>query len=261
MENIKDIKLAELLSALLRKLWLVVLCAVILGALSYAYTSSFIDPMYRSRITVYVNNKNISNNNNNTTVNGISQGDLITSQRLVNTYIQILRSDSVLQPVAEAIGGGYKASHIKSLMSASALNGTEVFEVWISHPDPEMAAKIANAIADVAPKKIEDILEGSSTKIIDRATPATAPYSPNTSRNTTYGFAAGAILAACFIILQTLLDVRVKSEEDLSRISDAPVLGIIPDLTMESKDGYGYGGYQYTAYKAGTNPSNEEADV
>ena len=63
MENMKDIKLAELFSALLRKLWFVVLCAVIVGALSYAYTANFITPLYRSSITIYVNNRNATTNN------------------------------------------------------------------------------------------------------------------------------------------------------------------------------------------------------
>ncbi len=257
MENIKDIKLAELFSALLRKLWLVVLCAVVLGALSYVYTSNFVDPMYRSRITIYVNNKNTENKNNT----GITATDLTTSQRLVNTYIQILKSNRVLDPVAEVIGGGYEASHIRDLMTASALSETEVFEVWISHPDPEMAAKIANAIADVAPKQIEDILEGSSTKVIDRAKVAQDPYSPNVSRNTTLAMAGGAIVAACFVILQTLLDVRVKGEEDLAQLSTAPVLGVIPDLVMDNDDFHKYSGYKYATYKAGSNPGSEEADV
>lgn len=262
MENMKDIKLAELFSALLRKIWLVILCAVILGALSYAYTSNFITPMYSSSITIYVNNRNNNTgNNNNTFASGISATDLATSQRLVDTYIQILRSERVLKPVAEAIGNGYEASNIRSLMSAAALNETEVFEVWISHPDPVMAAKIANAIADVAPQQIADILEGSSTKIIDRAKEAKAPSSPNVTRNTTFGMAGGAVLAACVVILQTMLDVRVKSEEDLALISEAPVLGLIPDLAMDNKDSYGYSGYKYSAYKTGANPSSEEADV
>ena len=259
MENIKEIKLAELLSAVVRRLWLVVLCAVILGVLSYAYTTNFVDELYRSRITIYVNNK--TTNSNTSIINGISATDLATSQRLVDTYIQILKSDRVLEPVAEAVGGGYKASNIRGLMSAAALNETEVFEVWISHSNPEMAAKIANAIADVAPKQIEEVLEGSSTKIIDRAKVATAPYSPNVSRNTALGFGGGAVLAVCIIILQTLLDVRVKGEEDLAAISDAPVLGLIPDLAIDSKDPNAYLGYKYSAYKAGKSPDSEEADV
>lgn len=258
MENIKEINLAELLSALIRKLWLILLCAVIAGALTYVYTANFIQPMYRSRITVYVNNTMENSNINN---NSISATDLATSQRLVATYINILKSDRVLQPVADSIGGGISASYIRSLMTASSLEETEIFEVIISHNDPRLAAQIANAIADVAPENIAEIVEGSSTKIIDRAKVASVPYSPNKSRNTLFGIFGGALIAACFVILQTMLDVRVKGEEDLAQISNAPVLGLIPDLAMETKGSYGYSGYKYSAYKAGTGANSEEADV
>ena len=266
MENIKEINLAELLSALLRKVWLIVLCAVVAGALVYAYTVNFVTPMYQSRITVYVNNTVITNANNNLS---ISATDLATSQRLVATYINILESNFVLDPVAEEVTKevGYKltASHIRSMIVAAPMDETEVFEVRVSNADPQLASKIANKIADVAPEKIEEIVVGSSTKIIDRAKPAASPYSPIKSRNTTFGMIGGALIAVCVVVLQTLLDVRVKGEEDLALISTAPVLGLIPDLALESKDSYGYSGYKYSAYssayKAESNSGSEEADV
>ena len=257
MENIKEINLAELLSALLRKIWLIILCAVVAGALVYAYTINFITPMYQSRITVYVNNTIVGNNNNNY----ISANDLATSQRLVATYINILESNRVLDPVAQNVGHGLTAAHIRGMMVAAPLDETEVFEVKISNSDPQLAATIANAIAEVAPEKIEEIVVGSSTKIIDNAKPSAKPVSPNKSRNTTFGMVGGAVAAVCFVVLQTLLDVRVKGEEDLALISDAPVVVLIPDLDMETKDSYGYSGYKYSTYKANSYSSNEEADV
>lgn len=262
MENIKEINLAELFSALLRKIWLIVLCAVVAGALVYAYTVNFVTPMYRSRITVYVNNTISTNSGNN---HSISATDLATSQRLVATYINILESNRVLDPVAEKVGHGLTASHIRSMMAAAPMDETEVFEVQISSSNPQMAATIANKIAEVAPAIIEEIVVGSSTKIIDNAKVAAAPYAPSKSRNTTFGMIGGAVLAVCVVVLQTLLDVRVKGEEDLALISNAPVLGLIPDLAMESKDSYGYSGYKYSAYsaayKAESKTGSEEADV
>lgn len=255
----KEINLSEILSALLRKAWLIVVCAVLAGALSYAYTVNFVTPMYRSRITVYVNNNVVLENSSNAS---ISATDLATSQRLVATYINILKSDTVLSAVAEQVGKGVSPSYIKGRMNAYALDDTEVFEVAISNADPYLAAEIANAIADAAPAKIAEIVEGSSTKIIDRAKPAASPYTPNRSRNTTLGMIGGALIAAVIIVLQTLMDVRVKGEEDLAAISDAPVLGLIPDLAMETRGQYGYAGYKYSAYKSNVKDSNSgEADT
>lgn len=252
MENVKDVKLAKLLYAIVRKLWFVVLLALIFAVVSYGYTAKFVEPVYRSRIAIYVNNKDSGNINNNITTN-----DITTSQKLVATYVQLLKSDRIMELVAQEIGGKYTADHIRSLMSAASMGGTEVFEVWISHPDPQMAAKIANAIADIAPAQIAEILEGSSTKIIDYAKPAKEPYSPNKTRSAGYGAVVGALVAVVLVVLQTLLDVRIKGEEDLAQLSSAPVLGVIPDLVLNSKDNGGYNHYNAkaknnAAHKAGS---------
>lgn len=242
--KIKEINLSEIAAAIVQKIWLVVLCAVLCGAATFFYTANFITPLYRSSVSIYVNNTTQQVTSN---ANGISASDLATSQRLVNTYINILSSDTVLNKVAEEVDLGISGSGIRSLMSASAMGETEIFQVYISHSDPKIAAKIANAIAEVAPEEIANIVEGSSTKIIDYAKVSGAPYTPNKTTNTTYGMIAGALVAVLIIVLQVLLDVRVKSEEDLAGISNAPVLGLIPDLVMDIRGDYAYKGYGYTA--------------
>lgn len=235
MEKTREINLTELLWALVRKAWLIVICTVLCGLLAYIYTANFITPLYSSSVTIYVNNIRSS-----TQTAGISASDLATSQRLVLTYVNILKTDTVLEKVADAADVDLSADQLRSMITAEALDETEVFRVNISHSNPYVARDIANAIADVAPGEITNIVDGSSTKIVDRAKVAVAPYTPDRMQNTLIGALAGMVLAAVFVVLQTLLDVRIKDEEDLAQISKAPVLGMIPDLTTEIKDQYGY---------------------
>lgn len=261
MENMKELNLTEIFSALVRKIWLIILLAVIAGALAFGYTKNFVTPMYRSGVTIYVNNRVTSRDDGS-----VSAADLATSQRLVATYIQILSSDTVLQKVAEAVKTDHNiqisAAGIRGRMTAGAKDNTEVFDVYISDADPKKAAIIANAIAEIAPGEIGYFVEGSSTKIVDYAKVASAPYTPNTSRNTTFGMVGGAFVAVIIVVLQTLLDVRIKGEEDLAAISSAPVLGMIPDLAMESSDEYGYkSGYKKTYRAQPYKSKNGEADV
>lgn len=250
MENVKELNLMELVMAVVRKIWLVILLAVLAAAAMYIYTQNFITPLYRSSVTIYVNNKSATISNSN-----VSATDLATSQRLVATYIEILSSDSVLAKVAEKVqsdpqnGFAISAGAIRGMMTASARGETEVFDVRISHADPKKAAIIANAIADVAPDEIAYFIEGSSTKIVDYAKMSAAPYNMGTTRNVAIGLMGGAVVAVALIVLQALLDVRIKGEEDLAVISNAPVLGMIPDLMTEGEASYGYRGYK-TSYKA-----------
>lgn len=248
MDSTKEIDLRRLGSALLKRVWLIVLCAVVLAAAVFVYSKNFIAPQYRTNISIYVNN-----NNKGQSV-GISSSDLATSQRLVATYIDVLKSDLVLDQVAQQLSLNIPASALRGMLQAESPEGTEVLTVYVSNTDKLLAAQIANAIADVAPGAIAKIVEGSSAKIIDRAKVPNTPYSPNNTNNALLGGLIGAVIAVAGICLRVLLDVRIKDEEDLARICSAPVLGNIPDFNTQSKSGYTY-------VKTGNDAANKSLEV
>lgn len=250
MEKTKEINLQEMLYAILNKIWLVVIAALVGGILMFVYTSYFVTPMYSASVTMYVNNSTKLNGDD--MINYITSSDLATSERLVTTYVSILKSNTVMEKVSdnvmETTGIRIPAVTIRNAMSAGAVSETEVFTVRISYSDPKMAATIANAIATVAPDEIGTIVEGSSTKVIDYAKVPTAPYSPNTTTNVALGLVGGIVFAIVLIVIMEMLDVRVRGEEDLAQLSDAPVLGVIPDFDVEGEKGY-----TYTAKKTADN--------
>ena len=246
MEKNKDTKefnIQELLYAILNKLWLIILAAAVCGAGMYIYTAKAITPMYRTSVTMYVNNSTKFLDGEQQT-DYIASTDLSTSERLVATYITILESNTVLEDVSNAVyettGRRVSPGMIRSAMSAGSINETEVFRVSISHSDPAMAQAIANAIADAAPAALANIVEGSSTKVVDRAGLPAAPYYPSTMRNAVLGVLIGGFLAVAIVAVTVLMDVRVRSEEDLARLSQAPVLGVIPDFDVVAEKGYSY---------------------
>lgn len=232
MNKTRELDLRLLLLALMRKLWLIVLCAVIIGAAAFGYTKYFVTPMYRASVTIYVNNNRLNVEGSTAT---LTTSDLSVAQRLVSTYVITLKSDRVLNKVAQELDVKLSASQIRGMISAEAVDNTEVFNVTITNADPTLAAQIANAVAKVAPNEISEIVVGSSTKIIDYATVPKAPSSPNVMRNTALGAVIGIVLAAVIAILQELLDVRVREEQDVTRLSEAPILGRIPDFALDDK--------------------------
>lgn len=233
MDRVVEVDLKQILQACLRKWWLIVLMALALAVAVYMYTALFVTPQYQTGASFYVNNSQQSGESQK-----ISSSDLATSQRLVLTYVNIIKSDSVLEKVIGETELKMTPSQIRSMMTAESIDETEMFRVQISHKDPVLAARIANAIADVAPAEISNIMVGSTTKVVDRAKVPTAPVNPNKSQNALLGGLAGAVLAVIIVTVQTLMDVRVKSEEDLTAISALPVLGAIPEFTEESKSSY-----------------------
>ena len=99
---------------------------------------------------------------------------------------------------------------------------------------------IATLKAQGREKEIESVILGSSAKVVQHATVAGAPYSPNKTRQAALFAIIGAVLAVAFVLIREFMDVRIKSEEDLAEICDAPILGYIPDLGAESSTKYSY---------------------
>ena len=234
------IDLLEVFKTLWRKAWLILLCGAVAALIAFGITRFAIKPTYRTRITVYVNNKAEEGKS-------LSSADLTASAKLVDTYSAIIRSDSVMRVVAEQTGVSLSVESIRNKVSAKAVNDTEVFNVYVVDTDPARAAIIANGIADVFPGIISEIVSGSSAKIIDRAVTPTSRYSPNYKKNVLLGALAGMAAMAAFVLIRAFLDDSISSPADLESLG-YPLLAVIPDLHDSSANGSAYGyGYGYAA--------------
>ena len=239
MDDFFEINLSRLTGAVLKKWWLILSAAIFFGTVTFVYTVYFIKPMYQTNISVYVNNIGDDTKKSDT----ISATDLSASQRLVNTYVTIITSNTLLDKVAANIGYIYNAPAIRAMMSCAAVKDTEIFNVVVINENPEVAALIANTIAEVAIAEIPQFLEGSSVKIVDYATIPEKTYTPDIPLNLIKGLAAGMLLAVLVVAAFDIFDKRIKSEDDLIQLSDIPVLGTVPDFLDNKKNGCGYGYY------------------
>ena len=235
MAQTREIDLRRLGTALLKKVWIIILCAVLMGAAVFLYTDKVVTKQYKATVSIYVTNRSAEAQSGM-----ISSSDLATSQRLVVTYINVLKSDYVLDKVSAQIGRkGLDANALRAMIDAESPDETEVLYISVTNADKKLATEIANAIVDVAPGCIMEIVENSTAKPLDKAKGA-FQCAPNVGGSTLIGTIIGMLVAVIAISLEVLLDVRIKDEEDLARICDAPVLGNIPDFNSQAKGSHTY---------------------
>lgn len=241
MNNTNDfeqVDIKRMIEIVLDRIVSIVVITIVFGLISYALSEFFITPKYESSITMFVNNRR--SNNEETTETKTLTSDINASQLLVPTYIEMIKSNNVLQEVADVVeektGERHTVKEIKKMLTAEAVSRTEIIRVSIKTTDTAMAREIANTIADVAPNKIQKFIELSDVRIIDRAKLSTSPVSPNVRNNTILGALLGFVLSISFILLKELFDVRVKSVDDLVSRFNYPVLGTIPEIYVSYDD-------------------------
>ncbi len=232
-----EIDLQRLFGALVQRAWMIIIASVLGALLSFGVTHYLITPMYESTAMFYVNNGSLS-------VGGaslnLSASDLSVSKNLVDSYIVILETRETLNDVADYAEVDRSYSEMKGMIQASAVNSTEIFKVVVTSADPVEAEKIADAVSYILPKRISNIVEGTSAQIVDHAVLPSKPSSPNVMKNTALGLILGFVLSVGAICIYEIFNIMIRSEEDVEQCCSYPVLAVVPDMRSASKGGYYY---------------------
>ena len=234
--------LQRIFNALLSKAWLIAIVAVLCAALTLVGTIFLVAPKYDSKVMFYVNNSSVLGD---MSVN-ITSSDITASRGLVKSYIAILNTRETINDVIQYSGVDRTYSEVKSMISAASVDATEIFEVVVRSKDPEEAKKIADAIDYILPNRIDDIINGTSAKVVDSAVLPVSPSSPNYTTNTIIGFLVGMLAVCVVLILREIFDVTIRTEEDVTLVTGAnTILTAVPNMNAPSKNS----GYYYSYRK------------
>lgn len=221
-----EIDLRAIFFTLRKKIVFMILIAIICGAVAGCYTNFFVQPKYTATITLCAYN----NNNRIGTDGSITSSEIDASQNLVNTYLEIVRSNTFLEKVADNLDYDISAGAIKGMVSCSQVENTFIFKVAVTSTDAGQAAVIANTIAEICPDEIVRIVNAGSVQIVDFATQPTSPSSPNLKKIVGIALLAGFAVSFVIFFLKEIFDTSINDEKDLEKEFDIPVLGTIPRL-------------------------------
>jgi capsular polysaccharide biosynthesis protein len=215
-----ELSLLEILG-LLKKNWFMIVCLTLLaGGLAYGYTKFFIDPTYQSSSTVFIQPK--------VNENQVSYNELLTNQRLIDTYTQIAKSNLVLTEVAKEFKSlGYDKEEIAKAISVSSISDTEIIRFSVVTDDPALSSRITNKVVEVFISKVNTIMELNNLTVIDKAIVNDTPVGPRTLFNTAIGALIGLMGAVFIVFVRHLLNNTLKTRTDVERTLGIPVLGEI----------------------------------
>ncbi|MBP3377388.1 MAG: hypothetical protein J6L96_01435 [Clostridia bacterium] len=151
------------------------------------------------------------------------------------------------------------------MVTANAVNNTEIFSITATCGDPAEAELIVDTIVEILPDRISDIVDGSSVRLVDHAIRPVTRSSPSYTKHGVIGVLIGAVLSCAAIIIQDLPNTTVRDEDYLKQRYNIPVLAIVPDAYGNSKKGYkykykyGYSHYGYGYYRKSYEKSYENA--
>lgn len=210
-----------------RKSWLLMLVLALLGLAGSAAYSLTRTPTFESTSTVFVSTQTGGS------AAELQQGSNFTQAR-INTYIALVRTPVVLNPVIAELSLGTTSSELARSVSAAAPLNSTLISITVSDADPLVSADIANAVAsslsNAVPQLEPESADGSSPVLLSRvsdAQPNPAPASPNVPLNLSLGLLVGVVFGVGVALLRTVLDNKVRTPREAEQITSAPSLGAI----------------------------------
>ena len=158
-----------------------------------------------------------------------SLADLQIGSQLTKDYNILITSRTVLQDVVDELNLEMSYKELKGCITVDNPTDTRILSITATNTDPEMAKKIADTLAKTSADFIGDKMEVTPPKIIEEGEVPTVQTSPSTKKNVMVGALAGLVLSAGVIILLTLMDDTIKSEDDIEKYLGLTTLATIPD--------------------------------
>jgi capsular exopolysaccharide synthesis family protein len=211
--------------AALRKSWILIALAAILGASAGALGYFLTPPTYASTIDFYVSTPNAEGNNPQ------SSGQFAESR--VNSYVVLLSSEQLAKRVVDSTGVDLTPLKVSKQIAASAQLNTVIVTAIVTDGSPQRSLLIAQGVADNFPKLVDELDNQGrkaaivSIHVVSGPNLQQSPISPDPKLYLGLGLATGLLLGLIIAVLREVLDNSVRTVESAQRLVGAPVIGTI----------------------------------
>jgi succinoglycan biosynthesis transport protein ExoP len=261
------IDLSHYLRQAWRRKWILLAVIVLIPAASYFLTARQ-TKVYEASTLLKVGAQNVSTSNQ---ITFSSSGTSETATIIKTTGVARLAARQLGLPASAA--GSLLGKISTSIQGTEGGTDTGFMRIIAKDSDPQQSARIANAFAAAitqqrtneaisqvdqsiaslskqggdaatraaAAQQLQQLrtarasLNGT-TQVIEPATAPSSPISPHPGRNAKVAFILSLLLAAGLVPLLDAMDRRLREPEELENLTDAPLLGSVPEDAFPGKD-------------------------
>lgn len=240
------INFKEIFSLIFRRLWLIILFALLGGVIAFCVSEFLIDPKYEAHVNLYVQSDSplLASGSSNSQSSGDNKSDVGILKQLTNTYIEVLNDDLVMQEMGRELVErfGYDiiskvftvkednipADELRDTIFIESVPDTLVLKLKVITKDPEVSVAICNYFAVYSDIYLQKAIgNGCKAQYMAWAKYNDTPVSPDKLKNTVLG-AISAILFALLLIF--VIDFFDDSVRDITVISNRYKKAVIGEV-------------------------------
>lgn len=226
-----EIDLLEVFYLLKRKL-LIIIASTLLCAVGAGLVCEYvIVPKYQSTTKLYILNTTSSS------LASLSLSDLQVGASLTNDYMELIQSRPAVEEVINTLHLDMIYEQMLGKMTIENKANTRILSITIEDEDPYRAKQIADAFADVAIKRLSEIMSIQEPHLVEQGHVSEFSVNQDLRKYLLIGALIGLLLSCGCIVLRYLLDDSIHSAEDIEKYLGLNTLAMIP-LGAAEYDGH-----------------------
>jgi capsular polysaccharide biosynthesis protein len=224
----EEIELRAYWEIIRKRIALVLLIPFIAAMVSGALSFFVLKPEYEADTTLVVNQKTDASTM-------LQYQQIMAGEALTKTYSDIIKSQTLEQSVINALHLPYTIKQLDSMIKVSSPDQSLVIQIAVTDTSHQEAVKIANQLANTFKNKAAEMMNVENVQIVDPALDQAnpTPVKPKKALNIAIALILGFMVSIGLAFLLEYLDNRIRTEEDVKRYLNLPVLGTIVDYESE----------------------------
>ena len=225
--NEENINISEILVAL-KKRYKIIISITLAFTIIAALVSFFvIKPKYEVTTKLFIGKEQSKTQDFNS-------NDITMYQKLLSTYAEVVTTNDLVEKAIEKGKIDETVKDVKEGLKVTPRADTQILEISYTGTNKEEAVDIVENITDQFIKESKKLIPNGNIKIIQKAKMPEKPVSPNKKLNILIAFVLGLMVSIGLSLLLEFMDNTYKSKEELEKVVDLPVLGVIPELDVEN---------------------------
>lgn len=225
--NEEYINISEILDAL-KKRYKIIISITLAFTIIAALVSFFvIKPKYEVTTKLFIGKEQSKTQDFNS-------NDITMYQKLLSTYAEVVTTNDLVEKAIEKGKIDETAKDVEAGLKVTPRADTQILEISYTGTNKEEAVDIVENITDQFIKESKKLIPNGNIKIIQKAKMPEKPVSPNKKLNILIAFVLGLMVSIGLSLLLEFMDNTYKSKEELEKVVDLPVLGVIPELDVEN---------------------------
>ena len=220
--------LSEVFDILRKRKKLIILITAICVIAAGIFSFFIIPPTYEATVSVIIGKSpDISSDSK------VDYQDVMMYEQVTKTYSKIALSNTVAEKAVQKLNNGMTSDDFIKCVKATPETDTQIITLTADSKSASDAMNMVNALADCFIEESQRIYPTGSAQIMDKAKLPKFPIKPRKKLNVAIAFVLGIMASVGLSFLLEYMDNTIKTESDIEKIVDLPVIGVIPKHTEE----------------------------